>query len=109
MNCLMKCINKNDGKTRSNFFLRYLFDHCLYRQKDMQRQLNKITELVQLVVHKMEISTEIVIDDRSKADNKKKCIETPQLQQALNVARRLHRLRPSTNKSISNTVGHINV
>jgi hypothetical protein len=82
---------------------------CLYRQKDMQRQLEKITDLVQSIVQKMEISTEIVIDDRSKCDNKDNCMKTQQFRQTLNVARRIHRLRPSTNNNVSNTVRHTNI
>ncbi len=81
----------------------------MYRQKDTQRQLEKITELVQLIVQKMEISTEIVIDDRSKFDNREDSMKTQQLRRTLNVARRLHRLRPSTKDNISNTIGPDNI
>jgi len=69
----------------------------------MQQQLEKITNLVRLIVQKMEIGTEIVIEDRSKYDNKEKYMKTQQLRQTLNIARRIHHLRPS---NVSNTLGH---
>jgi len=75
----------------------------------MQRQLDKITDLVQLIVQKMEIRTEIGIDDRSKYDPKEKCITTQRFRPTINVARRGHRLQTSRNNNFSNTVGYSNV
>lgn len=67
----------------------------------MQRQLDKMTDLLQLVVQKMEINTEIVIDDRSKCDNNDKRMSQPRLRQTLNVVRRLHHLRPTMSSHAS--------
>jgi len=75
----------------------------------MQRQLEKITDLVQLIVQKMEIRTEIGIDDRSKYDRKENCITTQHLRQTRNFARHENRFRTSTKNNVSNTVGHSNV
>jgi len=65
----------------------------------MQRQLEKITELLRLIVQKMEISTEIVIDDRSKCDKNDACIKVQKLRQTFNVVRRFSRLTPKDNVS----------
>jgi len=40
----------------------------------------------------MEISTEIVIDDRSKCDKQEACIKVQKLRQTFNVVRRFSRL-----------------
>jgi len=63
----------------------------------MQRQLDKITDLVLLVVQKMEIRTEIGIEDKSKCDVKEKCITTQHLRRTSG-AHRKHRLGSSTKK-----------
>jgi len=63
-----------------------------FRQKDMQRQLEKITNLVRLIVQKMEIRTEIESDDiyqGGKNGNNKK---VQKIRYALNAARRLSRV-----------------
>jgi len=75
----------------------------------MQRQLDKITDLVLLIVQKMEIRTEIGIEDKSKCDAKEKSTITQQLRPTINVARRMHRLRSATNNNVCNSVGHTNV
>ena len=47
----------------------------------------------------MEIKTEIVIDDRSNCDDKDNYMTVPQLRQTINVARRIHGLRPTVNNN----------
>ncbi|CAF1429668.1 unnamed protein product [Adineta ricciae] len=67
------------------------------RQKDMQRQLDKITNLLRLIVQKMEINTEIELDDRSKCDQPKECMNIQKLRQAVNVKHRFSHLRSFAN------------
>ena len=52
-------------------------------------------ELVQLIVQKMEINTEIVTDDRSQGDDRDNCGKMPDFRKALNAMRRIPRLRRS--------------
>lgn len=61
----------------------------------MQRQLDKMTNLLRLIVQKMEINTEIEIDDRSKCDHLKECMAIQKLRQTVNVTSRFSRLRSS--------------
>ncbi len=75
----------------------------------MQRQMDKITDLMQLVVQKMEINTEIVTDDRSKCDDLDNCGKTQHFRRTLNAMRRIPRLRRSTSNSVPNYTGYINV
>ena len=72
----------------------------------MQRQLEKITDLVQLIVQKMEIRTEITNDDRLKVYDDDEDSKTPQLRRTSNVIRRIHRLRPSTSRYLSDPMRH---
>lgn len=67
----------------------------------MQRQLEKITDLVQLIVQKMEIRTEITNDDRLKVYDNDENPKTPQLRKTSNVIRRIRRLRPSGSRYLS--------
>jgi hypothetical protein len=68
----------------------------------MQRQLEKIGDLVRLIVQKMEINTEIVIDDRSKCD--KNPMRMSKIRNSISAARRFSVLQPSTNNKVSHTV-----
>jgi hypothetical protein len=70
----------------------------------MQRQLEKMTDLVRLIVQKMEINTEIVIDDRSKCDKNKNNMEISKLRQTFNIARHVSRFHASTTNNVSHTV-----
>lgn len=89
----LKCTNKNEGLSlRRIDFRKRIFS---FRQKDMQRQLEKITNLVRLVVQKMEIRTEIESDDiyqGGKNGNNKKI---QKVRYALNAARRFSRAQNS--------------
>ncbi|CAF0983219.1 unnamed protein product [Adineta ricciae] len=69
------------------------------RQKDMQRQLEKITDLVRLIVQKMEIRTEIEGDDRTTGGKHENFLKAQKIRQTINVARRFSRVR-SSNGSI---------
>ncbi|UJR31398.1 hypothetical protein I4U23_018892 [Adineta vaga] len=71
------------------------------RQKDIQRQLDKLTDLIRLVAQKMEIITEIEIDDRSKCDHPEKCTNIQKLRQTINAANRFSRLCLPINDNIS--------
>ena len=63
----------------------------------MQRQLDKITNLLRLIVQKMEITTEIELDDRSKCDQPKECMSIQKLRQVVNVKSRFSHLRSFAN------------
>jgi hypothetical protein len=68
-----------------------------------------MTELIQLIVQKMEINTEIVTDDRSKCDDRYNSGKMPDFRKALNAMRRIPRLRRSISKSVHNSTGYINI
>ena len=65
----------------------------------MQRQLEKITDLVRLIVQKMEIRTEIEGDDRTTGGKHENFLKAQKIRQTINVARRFSRVR-SSNGSI---------
>lgn len=100
---LSKCINKNEGNLLR--FIRILKLFLFDRQKDMQRKLEKITELVRLIVQKMEIRTEVEGDDTNLDHKNEKFIKMQKFRQTLNVARRFSRLR-SSNGSIPTLFEH---
>ncbi len=75
------------------------------RQKDMQRKLDKITDLVRLVVQKMEISTEMEANDTNQSGKNENFIKMQKFRQTLNVARRFSRLR-SSNGNIPTLFDH---
>lgn len=75
----------------------------------MQGQMDKITELIQLVVQKMEIRTEVVFNDRSKCDDNEECMPDSKLRQTINVTRRLQRLRASMKNTAFNNVRNSDV
>jgi hypothetical protein len=100
MHFLQKCINKNEGKI-FQIFEETFSNGFLCRQKDMQRQLEKITDLVRLVVQKMEIHTEMEGDDTNRGGKNENFMKMQKFRQTLNVARRFTRSR-SSNGNISN-------
>ncbi|CAF4493224.1 unnamed protein product [Didymodactylos carnosus] len=63
------------------------------RQKDMQRQLEKLTDLVKLIVQKMDIHTEADVDDAPHTGP----INMEKLQQIIIAARRFSRV-PQRNR-----------
>jgi hypothetical protein len=71
----------------------------------MQRQLEKITDLVRLVVQKMEIRTEIEGDDSTYGGKNENFMKMQKIRQTLNVARRFTRMRGS-NGNIPHAVEH---
>jgi hypothetical protein len=75
------------------------------RQKDMQRKLDKITDLVRLVVQKMEIRTEMEANDTNQSGKNENFIKMQKFRQTLNVARRFSRLR-SSNGNIPTLFDH---
>lgn len=66
-----------------------------FRQKDMQRQLEKITDLVRLIVQKMDIRTEMEGDDTHRTGPNENFLKMQKIRQTLQVARRFTRARPS--------------
>jgi hypothetical protein len=54
----------------------------------MQRQLEKITDLVRLIVQKMEIPVEMEVDDASKNDKNNSWMRIKKFQRTFNIARR---------------------
>ncbi len=90
---LWKCTNKNEGKSSS---IKIESIEFLCRQKDMQRQLEKITDLVRLVVQKMEIRTEMEGDDTHRDGKKENLMKMQKIRQTLSVARRFSRARSSS-------------
>ena len=61
----------------------------------MQRQLEKITDLVRLIVQKMDIRTEMEGDDTHQAGKNENLLKMQKIRQTLNVARRFTRTRSS--------------
>ncbi|CAF0765651.1 unnamed protein product [Adineta steineri] len=74
------------------------------RQKDMQRQLEKITDLIRLVVQKMDIHTEAE-GDETKSGKHENFMKMQRIRQTLNAARRFSRA-PSSNGSIPHLFEH---
>lgn len=68
----------------------------MFRQKDMQRQLEKITDLIRLIVQKMEIRTEMETDDIHQSVKNDNFLKMQKIRQTLNVARRFTRTRGSS-------------
>ncbi|CAF1060727.1 unnamed protein product [Rotaria sordida] len=66
------------------------------RQKDMQRQLEKMTDLVRLVLQKMEIQTETESDDITSNDKNENFLKMQKFRHVFNVTRRFSHAR-STN------------
>jgi len=71
----------------------------------MQRKLDKITDLVRLVVQKMEIRTEMEANDTNQSGKNENFIKMQKFRQTLNVARRFSRLR-SSNGNIPTLFDH---
>ncbi|CAF1093211.1 unnamed protein product [Rotaria sordida] len=63
------------------------------RQKDMQRQLEKMTDLVRLVLQKMEIQTETESDDITSNDKNENFLKMQKFRHVFNVARRFSHAR----------------
>ena len=77
----------------------------LRRQKDMQRQLEKITDLVRLIVQKMDIRMEVEGDDTTRGGKNGNFAKAQKIRQTLSVARRFSRFR-STNGSVPHLFDH---
>ncbi|CAF4822945.1 unnamed protein product [Rotaria sp. Silwood1] len=65
------------------------------RQKNMQQQLEKITDLVRLVLQKMEIHTEMESNDTTSNDKNENFIRMQKFRQVFNITRRFSHARPS--------------
>ena len=59
----------------------------------MQRQLEKIGDMVRLIVQKMEIRTEIDGDDVNQGTRNEHLVKMHRIRQTLNAARRFSRAR----------------
>jgi len=71
----------------------------------MQRQLEKITDLVRLIVQKMDIHTEIEGDETTRGGKHENFMKMQKIRQTLNVARRFSRVR-SSNGNIPHLLDH---
>lgn len=71
------------------------------RQKDMQRHLEKIADMVRLIVQKMEIRTEMDGDDVNRGTRNENLVKMQRIRQALNAARRFSRARSIPQSNIS--------
>ena len=60
----------------------------IYRQKEMQRQLQKITDMVRLIVQKMNIVTEAEVDDAVDRSKTESHVRVKKFQQLFQTARR---------------------
>ncbi len=65
----------------------------------MQRQLEKATDLVRLIVQKMEIPAEIEVDDTSKIDKNQIKMRIQKFRQTFNTVRRFNQLQSSISDS----------
>ena len=95
-----KYTNKNDGKCLS---ILNIFSQTLnrYRQQEMQRQLEKLTDLVRLIVQKMEIPAEVEVDDTSLSDRNDVSIRMKKLRQTFSAVQRLQRLHSLPHQTLS--------
>jgi hypothetical protein len=78
------------------FFLEIFY---VFRQQNMQRQLEKATDLVRLIVQKMEIPAEIEVDDTSKIDKNQIKMRIKKFRQTFNTVRRFNQLQSSISDS----------
>ena len=89
--CLMNCINKSEGNSSHVLFL----NNCLYllscRQKDVQRQLEKISNLLRLIVQKMEIHTEIDNDNATQDEKHESFAKMRKFRNVFHATRRFAR------------------
>ncbi len=83
---------------RMVFFLEIFY---VFRQQNMQRQLEKATDLVRLIVQKMEIPAEIEVDDTSKIDKNQIKMRIQKFRQTFNTVRRFNQLQSSISDSWS--------
>ncbi len=75
-------------------------------QQDMQRQLEKVTELVRLIVQKLEIPADMEIDDSSKSDKNESWIRFQKFHQTFNIARRFSHVQSTTSDNSSHEFHH---
>ena len=70
------------------------------RQKEIQQQLAKVTDLIRLVVLKLDIHSDIMVDDQTQTNTNDNFKKVRKIRQTLNVARRFNQLRSTAgNKS----------
>jgi hypothetical protein len=72
----------------------------------MQRQLEKMTDLVRLIVQKMQIPAEMEVDDTSKGDKNESWTKLQKLRQSINVTRRISHMQSSTSNTLSYDLLH---
>jgi hypothetical protein len=65
----------------------------------MQRQLEKITDLVRLIVQKMNIPAEIEVDDISKSDKNQMKTKIEKFRQTFSAVRRFKQMQSSISDS----------
>jgi len=82
----------------------FFYSFYLYRQKNIERQLEKITDLVRLIVQKMEIPAEMEDNDTSETDKNENWIK---LRQTFNITRQFAQIQSTTSDSLSHEFHHI--
>ena len=87
----LKCTNKNDGKILCQYLANTKCD--LSRQQDMQRQVEKLTDLVRLIVQKMEIPAKIEMDDTSSNEKNDVQMRLKKLRQTFSAVHRLQKFQ----------------
>ena len=93
-------------RTRSAFcrelFLIYSNDHEIrFRQREIQQQLEKLLDLIGLVVEKMEIRSEINNDGTLKYTNSERFPSLQRFRQTLAATRRFQSLQSASQNRIS--------
>lgn len=56
----------------------------------MQQQLEKLTDLIRLILQKLEIQAELVNDDPPKCDKGEKFVKLQKIRRTISAARRFH-------------------
>ncbi len=85
MLCLQNYIDKNNGRFPLFHFSSSIY---FYRQKGMHRQLDKITDLIRLIIQKLEIPAEIEVDDSSKINANENLKKIQKIRQGFSFTRR---------------------
>lgn len=72
-----------------------------FRQQDTQRQLEKLTDLVRLIVQKMEIPAEVEVDDTSSCDRNDVAIRMKKFRQTFTAVHRFQRFHSLPYQTLS--------
>lgn len=72
----------------------------------MQQQLEKVSDLIRLILQKLEIQAELVNDDSSKSDRKDKFVKIQRIRRTISAARRFNNWRSSSHHQSSQSAEH---